>query len=440
MLRMGVIAHQSLRDKMISAMKEVASLELEFFPLWYEHESQYLELTQQLTHQVDVILYGGSVPYYLAKKADCLKIPSDFVSHDEMSLTKAFFDLQKMGVNLEIISIDTISENTLRNVCDELQLPFDQFKLKPLTEEKIGEDYTKFHIDLYKSGQPTFALTSRSVVYEQLVREQIPCYYSIATKTSIINSINQLYATYQRIKYQGSRIAIGLIKVKSPTLARESIFDSRRNQIEIHQHLLNYAEYMKGGLTELKEGLYLFYTTYGALEKATNGFKKIPDLTAFKDLNVAINIGIGTGDTSSIAEEGARKALIKAEKSGDGSVFIILENKELLGPLGNYTSRIIVRTENARLQSAAKDSGISVPAMAKMFHLFKNERRTNFTAEQLSTELGLSQRSARRIMTNLHQKGFAEPIGEEISTSQGRPRRIYQINLASLDVVESQND
>lgn len=440
MLKMGIISHENFKGKILKAVNEVASLDLEFYLRWYVHESQSVELTLELNHQVDVILYGGPVPYYLANKAAAIMVPADFVSHDEVSLMKALFELQKMGVDLERVSIDTIPESTLRNVCEELQLPFERLKIKPLTEPKVSDDYTTFHMELYNNGTTTFALTCRSIVYDHLVSKQIPCYNMIATKTSIINAINQLNAAYERSKYQGSQIAIGLIKVKSPSLVKESIIHSRRYQIEIHQHLLNYAEKLKAGLTELNEGLYLFYTTYGVLKQVTNGFKEVPDLTALKDLNIVLSIGIGTGNTSSIAEEGARKALLKAEKSGDGHAFIILDNQELLGPLGGHTSRIIVRTISTQLQTMAKESGINVPTMAKLFHLFKNERRYHFTAEELSNELGLSQRSARRILTHLHKEGFAEPIGEEISSGQGRPRRIYRINFASLDVTEERID
>jgi hypothetical protein len=320
-------------------------------------------------------------------------------------------------------------------VCEEFRLPYERMPIKPLYESNLYDDFTAFHIDLYHSGRTTFALTCRSMVYDRLREIGIPCYLMLGTKTSVIHALERLISTYQRSKYQGSQIAIGLIKIKLPSFDQGPLLHSRRYQIEIHQHLLNFAEQLKAGLTELGEGTYLFYTTYGVLRQVTKDFTVVPPANLPDDME--LNMGIGTGDTTSIAEEGARKALMKAEKKGGDCAYIMLDNREMIGPFGHIAGKTIVRTESPQLMSLAQELGVTPPVLERLLQLVKEEQRTNFTAEELSYEIGLSPRSARRILSRLQQKQLAEPIGNETSVERGRPKTIYHIKLATLPLPES---
>jgi hypothetical protein len=433
-LKLGIVSHENFRTTVLNALKDMTNCELEIYPRWYSHEKESVACTQDLNHLVDIILYSGPVPYYLSKKHAPLVVPADYVSHDEVSLMKAFFELQKQGVDLTALSIDTLPENTLKNVCEEFRLSGERMIIKPLFESNLYDDFTAFHVDNYRSGRTTYALTCRSMVYDRLREIGIPCYLMLGTKTSVFHALERLISTYQRSKYQGSQIAIGLIKIKLPSLDQSPLLHSRRYQIEIHQRLLNFAEQLKAGLTELGEEMYLFYTTYGVLKQVTKDFTVVPPANLPGDME--LNMGIGTGDTTSIAEEGARKALMKAEKKGGDCAFIMMDNREMIGPFGRIAGKYIVRTESPQLLSLAQELGVTPPVLARLLQLVKEEQRTNFTAEELSYEIGLSARSARRILSRLQQKRLAEPIGNETSADRGRPKTIYHIKLATLPLSE----
>ena len=435
-LKVGIIANDTIKTKILDALKEADYRDVELYPRWYSHQNESVTLARDLNQKTDVILFSGPVPYFLAKKEGVLTVPADYVSFDDVSLMKGFFELQIMGVDLSTISIDTITDSTIIRVCKELNISYKRMKIKPLTEENVDEDFTQFHAEHFLKGNTTFALTCRTIVYDELTKRDIPCHHLLWTNASIINAFNRLINSYQRSRYRGAQIAIGLIKVKTPAIVQERILHSRRNHIEIQQRLLNCSEQLKAGLTELGEGLYVFYTTYGVLKQVTKSFTEFPDLTELKQFNVSFYIGIGTGDTVSVAEEGARKALMKAEKEGDGHVFIIIDNANLIGPIGQTTGRLIVRTESPKLRMLAKEIGITATSLAKMIQLVREEGRHTFSAEQLAAEIGLSTRSARRIITHLMRRGLAEAIGEEALFAQGRPKRIYRIHLDFINQFE----
>jgi hypothetical protein len=431
-LKVGFIMHIEFKEKMMKTIQDPEFKEMDFHPRWYSHEDQSIELTRELSQEIDMILYGGPVPYYLSLNTAPIKVPADFIEHDEVALMRSLFDLQKIGVDITRISVDTLTERTLRDVYDELQMDSSHVVLKPLLEEKIKDDSVTFHIENYRSGNTLFALTGRSLVYEQLLHHQVPCYHMMATNASVRNALNRMVTRYQRKKYQDAQIAIGLLKVKSPDIAQESMLHSRRHQVELHKHLLDYAEKLKAGLMELGEGRFLIYTTYGALKKTTDSFQNISISRLLKDLGVSFSIGIGTGENAEIAEEGARRALIKAEKCGDGYGFIMFENHEMLGPFGHAPTKVIVRSENPHMQALAKELRVTAPILAQLTWLVQEEQKSHFSAEELSTQIGLSPRSARRILHHLLEGGFAEMVGEEMISGLGRPRKIFRIKLGSF--------
>ena len=51
------------------------------------------------------------------------------------------------------------------------------------------------------------------------------------------------------------------------------------------------------------------------------------------------------------------------------------------------------------------------------------------SSQELAQYMQITQRSARRILTELEEKGFAEIVAEEKPYMRGRPRKVYKILL-----------
>ncbi len=54
---------------------------------------------------------------------------------------------------------------------------------------------------------------------------------------------------------------------------------------------------------------------------------------------------------------------------------------------------------------------------------------TIVSGELLSTHLGITVRSANRILKQLHEKNLAHELPSNTSTTRGRPKKYYQIHL-----------
>lgn len=430
-IRIGIICNADFRDKLDEALAD-ADPQLEFEVRCYAHQDEAGGFTSELEPLVDAILYSGPVPYYIALENAPIAVPSDFVVYDEVSLLKAFFELASQKADLSTISIDTISTATIRDVCREIGIDPSGIRSMPLREGGIHDDFASFHIDNYRAGRTTHALTCRSVVKEELERAGVPCHFMFWTKHTILKALDLLVARYMQNRYRGSQIAVGLLRARMPDI-NASIASTRRMALGMESYLLESADRLGVNLLDIGNGLYFFYTTYGALKTHTQDFTTAPHFPRFPDpQNYTFHIGIGTGPNAAIAEDGARKALHRAELEDQHAVFVVLDNDRLIGPLGssNRASRVI-RVTDAEIADLADRIGITSANLARILETVEQDRDASYSAIELSRILNATPRTARRVLTRLTETGYARPVGESSPVGHGRPTTLYRIDLSS---------
>lgn len=332
-IKIGIIGNAEFREKLADALKD-ADPNLEFHVRWYKHQDEARDLALDLERSVDAILFSGPVPYYVAKESTQLSVPVSYVAYDEVSLLKAFFELSNRGIDLSTISVDTIPNATIADVCQEVEIDPGGILSMPLINGRIHDDFESFHIENYRGGRTTYALTCRSIVKDRLEQEGIPCHFMFWTKHTILNALDLLVADYIQSRYRGSQIAVGLLRIKMPEFDGP-IANVRRAGLEVQTYLLECADALGVNLLDIGTGLHLFYTTYGALRKQTQDFTVTPVLSTSPNLKYALHVGIGTGPSASVAEDGARKALHHAERQDAGGIYIVLDGHQVIGPLGS---------------------------------------------------------------------------------------------------------
>lgn len=429
-IRIGIICNAEFRDELDQALAE-ADPQFEFEVRCYAHQDEAAAFTRELETQVDAILYSGPVPYYIALEQGPISVPSDFVVYDEVSLLKAFFELQRRAADLSTISVDTISVATINDVCREIGVDATAIRSMPLHERGIHDDFARFHIDNYRSGSTSYALTCRSVVKKQLEQAGVPCHFMFWTKHTILKALDLLVSRYLQTKYRGSQIAVGLLRVKLPE-RDVSIADQQRMRLEMQAYLLESAQRLGLSLLDIGDGLYFFCTTYGALKAHTQDFTTapyFPPLPTHKKYN--FHVGIGTGPNATIAEDGARKALHRAEMENRHSAFIILDNDRLIGPLGSNSSARLIRVSDAEISRLAETIGITTANLARIFQALELDKDANYSAAELSAILNTTPRTARRVLNRLTEAGYAQVVGESQPVGQGRPTTIYKITLSN---------
>lgn len=429
-IRVGIVCNADFRDKLNAALAD-ADPRLQFEVRCYTHQEQASGHAAALEPIVDAILFSGPVPYYISlEKKGPLSVPADFIGYDEVSLLKAFFDLASRDADLSTISVDTVSAATVRDVCAEIGIDPSGIRTMPLVEGGIHDDFARFHIDNYRAGRTTHALTCRSVVKATLDEAAIPCHFMFWTKHTILKALDLLVSRYMQARYRGSQIAVGLLRVGIPNI-NASIAETRRMALEMESQLLASADRLGVHLVDIGNGLHLFYSTYGAMKTQTRDFTMAPYFQSSPKLrDYSFQMGIGTGPNVAIAEEGARKALYRAELDDDDGVFIVFDNDRLIGPLGSASSSRIIRVADAEIRRLAEKIGITSANLARILEALEADRNAIYSAVELAKILDTTSRTARRVFARLVAAGFARPAGESAAVGQGRPTTLYRIDIS----------
>jgi hypothetical protein len=207
-------------------------------------------------------------------------------------------------------------------------------------------------------------------------------------------------------------------------------------KLDLHRLLLDYVKLLDGHLTSLGGGEYLFFTTRGIFERETRGYKFLPILDdAHRSLGVSLSIGIGFGRSATDAGNHARIALRQSKEFGGNTCFIVREDRSVIGPVEMTHPMIYdLSITDDKLLNDAEKAGMSAAYMSKLMAQVIRYKKINYTAQELSAILGITIRSAHRILLQWIDAGLVDIIGEEKISSRGRPRQIYRLSFVANHV------
>src|SRR5699024_7941560 len=192
-------------------------------------------------------------------------------------------------------------------------------------------------------------------------------------------------------------------------------------------------DYLDGYSTALDSSEYLFVTTRGTLERITQGYKYFPLISDVKkECNVNISVGIGFGTTAYEAGTHARMALLQSIDSGGKKCFIVKEDRSVIGPVENkapltYPLNITDKDALGKIEK----SSVSSYYLGKVISILNRKNTKTFTAIELASSLGITPRSANRILVSWLDSEIVEIVGIEKLQTRGRPRQLYKVNFSN---------
>ena len=138
--------------------------------------------------------------------------------------------------------------------------------------------------------------------------------------------------------------------------------------------------------------------------------------------------GIGLGKSAGDAELNAVTALRHSRKNKNGEWFVIMDDKKIIGPLGEK-NQLTYDYYSEKLQTISEKASVSVTNLSKIESAIQKYGRNTISARELAISLQIIPRSARRILHKLVAAGLAKEIGDENPNYRGRPRKVFVIDL-----------
>lgn len=395
--------------------------------------SDSVSLTKELEDKVDVLLFSNYETYKLVKSHVEFRVPAHYIPLKASGLYGALYRLARKVPIMNGITVDTLSKQEVSHVLQELG---ESIEVHPVVNHRIFQTSSQIislHSELFKNGKSQGALTGSKEISEELDRYGVPNEWVTPTEEDIIVSLERALLSCRKRQNKDSQIVMGRMKMAH---CPEGVYELGGHQIQkkkvlIRQLIRDYAAALESHLITLTEDEFLFVTTRGIFERVTEGYKNIPLLQSFKeDSEITLSMGVGFGFSAKDAGIHAWVALRQSMQFGDNQCFIVREDKSVVGPVEMAHPLIysLSVTDSSLLQKAEK-TGMTATYLGKMLAQIKRNDRITYTAQEIAGILGVTIRSAHRILLQCLDAGLIQIVGEEKLSSKGRPRQIYSFHF-----------
>lgn len=416
-VKAAVIGPQQLVNRVLEEGSNFSEITLLSLP--YTNEGEAAGLAQAIDSQVDVILFTGPVPYRIAKDAkDSWNASLLHINYGGSGLYRVLFQMfrdKPAADHFAKVSVDFLHPDEVEEAVVELDINnLDFFFLEPdpgYSSELIVQN----HLKQWKAGRVNAAITCIYSVFERLRQMDVPAYCVLPTRAAIKSALKTAFEIGRSKTFEHNQIAACLVHA-------ETINNSDKTFKLLSDALLTSGQ-------PLPDGTILFYTTKALIFSLTEGYRKMPDIFASHE---ELALGIGIGRTATEAKVRAQAALLKNRHEnvkhlyiiGDSNLVLQIKRIRTAGRL-EYNSRSFDDT----LRKVAEESGLSIATLSKLQYITRVMDTDVITAAELSSQLNITLRSARRIMKTLIDVGFAKVVGEEQPITRGRPRQVYKLFL-----------
>ncbi|MBU5438708.1 hypothetical protein KQI42_11840 [Tissierella sp. MSJ-40] len=387
------------------------------------------DILEKCEKEVDGIIFTGQGFNVEVKKYGKLTKPFLCIPREGSCLMKTLWNIKDHYRDVKKVSIDILEEPLVHDIFQEFRIEFEEIFVFPFDEDEKESKYKEWHEKLLEQDKIDLAMTSFGSIYGDFKQRGLPVARIEITTPVIKNSIDILIQLIETKKLGAAQIGIQIIELNlSNEKANHYVSLKKKNLVE--SKLIEYLPLVQGSLVRGVGSEYIIFSTRGALEneKAQNYF-----LELMKDLSkekLIIYSGTGYGTTAFHGDNNARTALQKAKEHKESSYYIVYEDESIKGPIGEiegYSYNLMIKDKN--LNKIAEEVGISPTYLSKIIAHMEISQKEIFEAKSLSEFLGVSERSARRILKKFLDSGYGEKVTSVQYNNVGRPTQFIKIKL-----------
>jgi GTP cyclohydrolase III len=425
-LTIGVVGPRDLVERvMLSGDRDTERYATRLTGAAYRDEQEAADKVSRLGSGMDVCLFASPVPYEYARKAGVLQVPATYVplngSALHSALVRACLDEK---VDLSRVSLDVVSRADAEEAYSELGISTGQLYV----HEEVGSAaaIAAFHERHWRRQETTIALTCMVAVARRLDALSVPSILIRPTGSALRKALRTAALIGAHHRLEEAQLAV--IVVEAPSLrdgARGSAPRYWREELRlsVHRLLIQESQRIGAAVTPVDGHSFLVTATRGSVAAATDGFRILPfSGRARAELGVTLEAGIGMGRTTQDAETNARAALTRA-RSGRANGFAL-----------DGEGRAMAPAEPLRERAMSPGQPKGVDTLSRLAtKLPDSDRAQVVDAETAAKLLGVTPRTARRLLRLLVEEGLAWPLPPDRSALPGRPRQLYRLIVEKLE-------
>ncbi len=428
-MKIAIVGSNDSVDKVYSVGKEFYK-EHEFIHFIVDSTDECQDVLELCEEQADGIIFTGLGFVKVMDNFHKITKPYFFISRDGTSIMKAFWNIRRSGMSPKSISIDVVDEHLVKDICREFDLEFDDIYIYPFDAEKKEVVYKENHRELFKGGKIDLVITSYGWIYNELKKDNIPVVRLEITVPLIRHSIDYIIYKIQNTVMKKSQIATQIVEIEVKQDSKRYQYEVLKKIVFVENKLIDYIATIQGTMFRSGDTQFTIVSTRGAIENDAAEEYFLNILSDMQRESIGLYTGVGFGSTAYDADFNARIALSKSKELKEPAFFIVDDEKNVIGPIGDkgkfyYKSLVLDETIN----KIARETGISTAYLSKIYYLLKNTNTEYLDSKNLGELLLITDRSARRILKKLVDAGYGEIVTSTQTNSVGRPMNVFKIDI-----------
>ncbi|MGL4732591.1 MAG: hypothetical protein ACRCWN_02775 [Fusobacteriaceae bacterium] len=384
-----------------------------------------MELAEQ---ECQGFVFTGIGVYLRIKEQLSIIKPHVYIPYLSSSITKALWELKQKFPKRKKVTIDTIQEEDLKDILEELSIDDLEFHVTEYNSEKTEEEILKFHMDLHSQFENLVSIAGFSWVYEELEKKGCQCIRLYATNSTIQDKIKELEYELKVKNEKESKISIQLLEIEGKE-RNENSYRWLEINSTVESLIIPYLKEIKGAIFNSGWNRFTIFSTLGAVSNNENICLLKNILSDLERKNIKVSVGNGIGKSALESEINAKKALEMAKKH-EGNCIFQINNGKVNGPILdekelNYTLYL----DERELNKISLSTNISVIHLKKIKSVMSKEKKLDFDSEELAFYLNVTTRSTNRIMKKLIDSGYGKEKENNIYTGSGRPKKKIEISF-----------
>jgi len=436
-IKIGLVVTKYFNDLVVELQKEFKNkCELVYLPYTSFNEIKDIYLNNKIS--LDGFIFGGLAPYkYFLNEFTSFEKPFYHFEMDNGSFYKLLFNISMKNNLLDYsrVFIDFINESNnylgLKEILPKERFPITLSKIDTFSEN-LEEAIIDEHVRLWTDKKIDLSITRVTCISEKLEEKGINHVLAIPSMDYVKNVINDVLTDLEYIVLKNNQICIANISI-------ENIPDSYPNTNDdldykfalLYDALVNFNN--KNDANFVIQRIILgfeVYTTRDSLLNITNNFSGCSLLKYLQEkLDFSVRIGWGSGLTLYQAKKNAQLANKEASAHGGNCSYAITEDDSIIGPLNSETLLQYSNYQSKEVADLSANLKVSPLTIQKIIGVTNKLNTNELSAEDLATNLGITLRSANRILSKIVDNNGASVIQEKQEKLRGRPKKIYSIHF-----------
>ncbi|MEK8197992.1 MULTISPECIES: hypothetical protein [unclassified Lysinibacillus] len=403
----------------------------------YNDNAHLHELLEKHLDGGDGALFSGQIPYFFAKSYfQEVTVPMHYFDISERdfyrTVTELFYE-KKIAMNR--IAIDFCYEENGYLGIHEWSIGEKPFLFSQTMSEFASSDIidkaAEWHIQLHNENKVELSFTRIAEIRERLALQNIPFIAFYPSLYAMQLTLDHFVKQLQIRQLNQNKVVVVHILIP---IDKSNLDDLEYRQIALYKAILDFKQLYASSFIVHREASFLaIITTYQQFLSTTDQYTHCQLVDFLNDkLSFPVKIGWGIGDSLIESQEFAKKAAtLCSSKETQG---YIIENTREIGPLLYATKLQFDDEKQQYLKTLSTTYDIPLLQLQKIDAMLEKLTTTIVSGELLSTHLGITVRSANRILKQLHEKNLAHELPSNTSSTRGRPKKYYQITLTNKDI------